>query len=145
MPDIVHRLVIRAPLEAVFDACSEPAGLDAWWTLRCERDGELREGARYRFDFGPEFQWEARVLRAERPRQVVYELTLADRDWTSTRLAFRVTQEGELAGLELAHRGWPEANAHFHTSNHCWGLYLRLLRRWLEHGERVPYDQRLDA
>jgi hypothetical protein len=24
-------------------------------------------------------------------------------------------------------------------------MYLRILRRWLEHGERVPYAERLDA
>jgi len=24
-------------------------------------------------------------------------------------------------------------------------MYLRILRRFIEHGERVPYEQRLDA
>jgi hypothetical protein len=28
---------------------------------------------------------------------------------------------------------------------YCWAIYLRVLRRWLEHGERVPYEQRLDV
>ena len=43
------------------------------------------------------------------------------------------------------HLGWPEANAHYRTSCHCWALYLRVLRRYLENGESVPYEVRLDV
>jgi uncharacterized protein YndB with AHSA1/START domain len=31
------------------------------------------------------------------------------------------------------------------VSCYCWAMYLRVLRRYLEHGERVPYEGRLDA
>jgi hypothetical protein len=42
--------------------------------------------------------------------------------------------------LRMTHadRGWPEANGHYRTSCHCWALYLRILRRYLEFGETVP-------
>jgi hypothetical protein len=43
------------------------------------------------------------------------------------------------------HRGWPDANDHYRTSCHCWAMYLRILRRHLEHGESVPYEKRLDV
>jgi hypothetical protein len=43
------------------------------------------------------------------------------------------------------HTGWAEPNEHFRISNHCWAMYLRILRRYLEYGEIVPYEQRLDV
>jgi len=31
------------------------------------------------------------------------------------------------------------------VSCYCWAMYLRIMRRYLEHGESVPYERRLDA
>ena len=31
------------------------------------------------------------------------------------------------------------------TSTFCWAMYLRLLKRFVEAGEVVPYAERLDA
>ena len=47
--------------------------------------------------------------------------------------------------VRFYHRGWPEANSHYRISCHCWALYLRILRRHIEHGESVPYEKRLDV
>ena len=33
----------------------------------------------------------------------------------------------------------------YRVSCNCWAMYLRILRRYLEHGEIVPYDVRLDV
>jgi hypothetical protein len=33
----------------------------------------------------------------------------------------------------------------FRRSSYCWAMYLRILRRYLEHGETVPYERRLDV
>ena len=41
--------------------------------------------------------------------------------------------------------GWPSANEHCRISSYCWAMYLRILRRFLEHGEVVPYEARLEA
>ena len=31
------------------------------------------------------------------------------------------------------------------TSCYCWVMYLRILKRYVEHGEMVPYERRLDV
>jgi hypothetical protein len=36
-------------------------------------------------------------------------------------------------------------SAHYRTSSFCWAMYLRLLKRYVEHGEVVPYEKRLDV
>ena len=37
------------------------------------------------------------------------------------------------------------ANEHWRISCYCWAMYLRLIRRYLEYGETIPYESRLDA
>jgi len=39
--------------------------------------------------------------------------------------------------------GWPAVNEHYRISSYCWAMYLRILQRYLEHNESVPYESRL--
>lgn len=143
MADIFHDFPIRATPERVFDAISSPEGLDAWWTLRSE--GEPRDGAEYQLFFGGQYDWRGRVRRAEPASEFEMEITEADEDWVGTVVRFRLTPRDGGTWVEFAHTGWPEANQHFRISCHCWGLYLRVMRRALEHGENVAYKDRLDV
>jgi hypothetical protein len=47
--------------------------------------------------------------------------------------------------VQFWYRGWPDPNAHYRTSSFRWAMYLRLLKRWAETGEVVPYLRRLEA
>lgn len=144
MPDILQALPIRAPIERVYDAITTPVGLDEWWTLRST--GTAREGTDYTLYFGPEYDWRARVTRATAPSEFELEFTRADDDWRGTRLGFRLQpRDSGSTWLEFRHSGWPDANDHYRISSHCWAMYLRVLRRFLEHGEHVEYERRLDV
>lgn len=143
MPDILHRLPIGAPAARVFDALTTPAGLNEWWTL--ESDGVAEPGATYRLDFGPGYRWTATIAAVDPPRWIEWEMTGADVDWTGTRVGARLTERDGRTLVDFYHAGWRHANEHYRTSSCCWAQYLRILRRFLEHGERVPYDVRLDV
>lgn len=143
MPDILQDFPVKTPPARVFEAISTPRGLDQWWTKSCS--GTPKPGATYQLGFGPEYQWRATVTRCE-PASA-FELTLqqADSDWTGSRVGFELAPTPSGTQVRFYHRGWPEANEHFRISSHCWALYLRLLRRYLEQGEFVPYEDRLDV
>ncbi len=143
MPDIIHALPVRAPMAEVFRAVASPGGLDRWWTLGSE--GQPVAGSEYALDFGPDYQWRARVAEAEPPRRFVLEMTASDGDWAGTRVVFDLREAGEDTRLEFRHEGWREANDHYATTSYCWAMYLRILRRALELGEAVPYARRLDV
>ena len=143
MADILQDFPIRATPDRVFDAVSNPALLDQWWTLRST--GKPTAGETYELDFGPQYQWRAVVEQSAPGAVFALRLTLADPDWTGTVVAFELSPGGAGTQVRFSHRGWPEANAHYRTSTHCWALYLRILRRHLEHGETVPYDVRLEV
>ncbi len=141
MPDILQDLPIARPPTVVYDAISTPRGLDAWWTLTAT--GKATVGAEFALGFGPEYAWRAVVTKARAPEVFELQLTSADADWTGTLVGFELAAQESGSWLRFSHRNWPSANQHFRTSCHCWALYLRVLRRYLEAGEVIAYEDRL--
>lgn len=143
MDDIFQDLPIKAPIDRVFGAVSTPNGLDSWWTKRSS--GAASKGSTYELWFGPEHDWRATVTKCSPNTEFELNLVDADADWTGTRVAFHLDERSDMTWVHFAHTGWPSSNEHYRVSCNCWALYLRLLRRYLEHGEFVPYEERLDA
>jgi uncharacterized protein YndB with AHSA1/START domain len=143
MADIFHELPIRASRDRVFRAISSPEGLDTWWTKTSA--GRAEVGAIYDLGFGPEYQWQARVTACTSDRAFELEFTRSDDDWNGTRVGFQLEDRNDRTWLTFHHIGWPSLNEHFRVSCMCWASYLRVLRRSLEYGEQVPYEDRLDV
>lgn len=143
MPDILQDFVIKTEPGRIFAAVSTAEGLNQWWTETCA--GQPALGGTFELGFGTDYQWSA-VVSACRPG-VQFELTLtrADTDWIGTRVGFDLSPASGGTQVRFSHRGWPMVNDHYRVSSHCWALYLRLLRRYLERGETIPYADRLDA
>ena len=140
---IEQELPINAPAERVFAALATPAGLDCWWTLSCAGTPAL--GAAYALGFGAEYQWTAHVTACEVPRLFELTMTASDADWRHSRVRFELVSADAATTLRFSHAGWPQKNTHFRVSSHCWALYLRLLRRYVEIGDVVRYDGRLSV
>ena len=143
MPDIFNDFPISVPREVVFRAVSTSAGLDAWWTQTSS--GQPVAGAEFELGFGPEYRWRARVTKCEPASEFELQLEHAHPDWLGTRVGFRLESQGQVTQVRFYHTGWPDANEHWRVSCFCWPMYLRVLRRHLEHGEFVPYERRLDV
>ena len=144
MADIIQQFTVRAPPPRVFHAMATPQGLTHWWTQTS--NGKPQEGAEYQLNFGADYAWRARVTRFLPEAAFELEITQAHPDWMNTRVGCELRPEGrESTRVIFYHSGWPAANQHWRVSCYCWAMYLRILRRYLEHGESVPYEQRLDA
>lgn len=143
MPDIFSDFPITAAPVDVFRAVSAPAGLDQWWTKTSAGTPSL--GAEYELGFGPEYDWRARVTACAAPERFELEITRAGEDWVGTRVGFHIAANDRTSLVRFSHVGWPESNEHYRISCYCWPMYLRILRRYLEHGETVPYERRLDV
>lgn len=143
MPHVAFDFPIAVPSSRVFEAVSTPAGLDAWWTLRAK--GTPEEGAIYELHFGEAYDWRGRVTGCAPGTAFELEITRATPDWSGTRVRFELAPQGASTRVQFRHEGWRNETKHFRTTAYCWALYLRVMRRWLEHGESVPYERRLDA
>jgi uncharacterized protein YndB with AHSA1/START domain len=143
MPDIFQDFPIQVSPAHTFQAVSTPEGLDCWWTKKAA--GKPALGAHYQLWFGPEYDWRAQVSRCAENHEFELEITRADADWMGTRVGFHLDRKEETTYVRFHHTGWRDVNEHYRVSCHCWALYLRILRRYLEHGEFVPYEKRLDT
>lgn len=143
MPDIFYILPVNAPVSDVFNAVATPQGLDAWWTKKSS--GIPAAGNSYELFFSREYDWRAVVTNVSANELFELRFTVADSDWTGTVLCFSVTPSAGGTQLEFSHTGWPENNEHFRISSFCWAMYLRLLNRWVEYGEKVEYEERLNV
>jgi uncharacterized protein YndB with AHSA1/START domain len=143
MADILHCFPIKAPRQQVFLAVATPAGLDSWWTKRSS--GQPQPGAEYELWFGAEYDWRATASQCVADTEFELELTRADEDWRGTRLGFHLEEKDGATQVHFHHLGWPEENDHYRTSCYCWAMYLRLLKRYVEYGEVVPYEDRLEV
>ena len=143
MADILQAFPIQATPDAVYQAISTPAGLDQWWTRTSA--GVPEPGQTFRLSFGPGYDWEAVVTRAE--PGVAFELTLtrADEEWRGTRVGFELDPADAGTQVRFHHCGWPEAGEHYRISCYCWAMYLRILKRFVEYGETVDYERRLEV
>lgn len=143
MAEILHDFPIKAPPARVFAAFATPAGLDTWWTLRAAGTPEV--GAEYELYFGAEYDWRGKVTRSVPGVEFELQLTRAMDDWLGSLVGVRL--EGTPTGTQVRfhHTGWSAPTEHFRISTYCWAMYLRILKRNLEHGETVPYEMRLDV
>ncbi len=143
MANILHEFIIKAEPSRIFEGMTSPLGLDQWWTHYSS--GEPRLDSVYALGFGPEYDWEAKVTRFVKDLEFELELVEASDEWIGTRVGFRLAPRGDHTQVSFWHSGWKEETHHFATSTFCWAMYLRLLRRYIERGEAVAYEERLDA
>lgn len=140
MADIYHDFTISASPEKVFEAIVTPEGLNNWWSMRSS--GSPQTDTTYELNFGPGYEWKAIVESVVASRRMIWKMTVADDDWTGTRIGFELRPQGERTLVQFQHTGWPVNNDHFRRSNYCWAMYLRILKRFIEEGETVAYEYR---
>ena len=141
MADIFHHFTINTSIENVFDGVSKPKELNRWWTKNAIGNPGL--GALYELHFGPEYQWNAVVTKYVPNKEFELTITTANNDWVNTSVGFSLNYKNDQTEVEFYHKGWPQKNEHYKISCYCWAMYLRVLKRFLEFGEKVPYEKRL--
>lgn len=143
MADIYHTFTINDSLTEVFNGISKPKGLNIWWTRKSE--GEPIVGSIYKLDFGESYQWEAIVSKSKQNNVFELKMTKADEEWTETEIGFSLTVKNSLTQVSFYHKGWRDKSENFKFSSYCWAMYLRILKRNIEHGEIIPYEKRLSV
>ena len=131
------------PLNLCSTAISTARGLAKWWAQAAKGHTEI--GAILDLEFGPGYHWQAQVT--EMVPSVEFELVLikAEPDWLNTTVRFQLIPSADAVEVHFCHQGWPERNDHYNISCYCWAMYLRLLKRYVEHGEFVEYAERLNV
>jgi uncharacterized protein YndB with AHSA1/START domain len=141
--DIVHYLQVNSPVERVYPVISTSRGIANWWARDAKGHAEL--GAILQLDFGPDYLWQAQVTQMVPLAEFELTMIKADPDWMDSTIGFQLSSGENGTNVRFFHRGWREANEHYYISCYCWAMYLRIMKRFVEHGEFVDYAERLNV
>lgn len=134
--DIVHRIVIEASPQQIFQALTSAEQLSAWWTRAEAADAP----ATWRFRFGPDGSHEVDMAELERRNDEFVRWRCVAGPWTHIRhFSFRIEPHARGGALTFINDGWPQADEFFGHCNSKWGFFLGVsLKQLLETGEGRP-------
>lgn len=145
MPDIIHRIGIKAPLSRVFTALTTAKDIAQWWTKDIE--AEARIGAVLKFRYGTLGGFDMKVLNLEPSRAVKWECVGGHKEWIGTEVTFDLKQEDTETVVLHAQRNWKEAGEFMAHCSTKWAYFLISLKSFLENGKGSPYpdDKKLSS
>lgn len=137
MPDIIHRIEIKADISTVYTALSTEKGLKGWWTTEVNiKSPCIGSVIEFRFgDGGPDME----ILDLKESQLVSWRCIAGPEDWIGTELSFALKVSGENTVVYFAHRGWQE-EVEFMAHCSCkWAQFMFSLKSLLESGVGKPY------
>ena len=140
MADILHRVGIKAPLAAVYQALATPEGVAGWWTEDSRGDREVGGKLGFRFSAGGVEigGFEMQILELEPSTRVRWQVLDGPEEWIGTTIAFDLKQEGDYAIVLFKHQDWKEPVEFMHHCSTKWAIFLMSLKSLVETGKGAP-------
>lgn len=144
MPDIVHKVSVKAPAEQVYQAVATVDGLKSWWTEHI--DGESAEGGKLTFRF-PETGPTMEVLELMDNELVKWKCVEGPEEWLNTIITFEFEETDGVTELLFAQSGWEDATNFFAHCNTKWATFMLSLKHVCEGqaGAAFPNDMKIEA
>jgi len=140
MPDILHLIKIRAPIERVYQAITTAEGIRNWWTRDADLDENIGGIGEFRFGaYATPSATRVSIQELSAPVRVAWKTLSSFRpEWSGTSVSFDLRQEGSNTVLLFAHRDFAQAGETFALFNTGWAYYLVSLQQYLETGKGAP-------
>jgi Activator of Hsp90 ATPase homolog 1-like protein len=138
--DILHRVGIKSPADAVYRAITTRDGLAAWWTDKTQGESPVGGLLQFRFvdgdvDIGG---FDMKVLELHPDRRVLWQVVGGPDEWIGTRVSWDIRQEGEYAIVLFKHLDWREPVEFMHHCSTKWAIFLMSLKALVETGKGAP-------
>ncbi len=135
MPDILHRVGIKAKPKKVFEALSTTDGLSHWWVVGTK--GNPRKGGIIDFDFA-----DMRVVESKPNKVVKWKCVKGPKSWVGTDLTFQLKANKSETFVLFTHANWKKSSEFMRHCSTKWAIFLLSLKGWLEReeGRPAPYD-----
>jgi uncharacterized protein YndB with AHSA1/START domain len=137
MPDMYHRINIRAHPDKVYKALTTEKGLRGWWTA--DTIAQPKVGSIAEFGFGNHQTLFRMKIDELNPGKSVIWSCLGDVDeWMGTRLTWSLSTSDEGTLVQFTQTGWPGYTDRFATCNTTWGHLMYRLKAYVETGKPNP-------
>ncbi len=136
MPDILHRVGIRAGADEVYRAIATLDGLSHWWLTGTTGDTGVGGTIHFNPDGGG---FSMKVVESKPGEVVKWKCVGGPREWIGTEITFElVAREGQVFVL-FKHAHWREPVEFMHHCSTKWAVFLLSLRDWVERAEAHPH------
>lgn len=149
MPEIVHRIGIRAPVPQVLQALATTQGVAGWWTRHTS--GTTGPGGVMTTAFhnpqGEEIgRFVIETLPPENATDVRWRVKEGPAEWVNTDISFALSSQDGQTIVHFAHRHWPDAEEFMAHCSMKWATFLLSLRALVEEGKGrpAPDDLKID-
>ncbi len=144
MYSIIHRVGIKASVEAIYSALTTNEGLALWWTNDVSDAGGVGTIIKFRFNGGgPDFK----VIELVDNKLVRWH---HDGDmpeaWKATEICFTLQAEAEQVFVNFSHSNWQLSSEFMAHCSTKWAVFLLSLKDALEggSGQAFPQDVQID-
>lgn len=140
MPNIVHRVGIKAPISQVHAALTTIEGLSNWWTE--EVSGHAQTGGNINFTFrAPSGEvkgsMDMQVLSVS-PQKVHWKCVEGPTEWKVTDISFELSEVDGQTIVMFGHNNWKEIIEFYGHCSMKWATFLLSLRAYVETGKGAP-------
>lgn len=139
--DILHRVGIKSPAGAVYQALTTREGLAGWWTRIVQGDTGAGGVITFRFEnsAGAELGYfDMKVVELAADKQVLWQVVGGPEEWVGTRVSWQLRQEDDYCMVLFKHQGWREPVEFMHHCSTKWAIFLMSLKSLVETGQGAP-------
>jgi uncharacterized protein YndB with AHSA1/START domain len=137
MPDILHRIEVKALPKEAYWALSAPEGLAGWWTT--DTQGDSNVGGVIQFRFGTRGRIDMKVLELDPAKRVLWEVVSGPAEWIGTKVSFELKQNDDFTAILFKHQGWKEQVELMHHCSTKWAIFMMSIKSLVETGKGAPY------
>jgi hypothetical protein len=138
MPDILHRVGIKAKPKDVYKAISTINGLSHWWIV--DTKGSNKKGGIIDFGFTS-----LKVIESKPGKLVKWKCVRGPKEWIDTDITFELKVKDGQTFVIFKHANWKQPVEFMHHCSTKWAIFLLSLKNWLEkeEGRPYPYDVKI--
>ncbi len=139
MPDIIHRVGIKATPQQVFKALTTTDGLSHWWVSNTA--GSAKKGGVILFGF-----CDMEVVEAKPGKLVKWKCVKAwGKEWPGTEVIFELKHKEGQTFVLFTHAKWKKQVEFMRHCSTKWAVFLLSLKNYLERneGRPSPYDVKI--
>jgi uncharacterized protein YndB with AHSA1/START domain len=137
MPDILHKIAVKASPNETYRVLSTLDGLAGWWTT--DTKGDCKVGGVIEFRFGTRGKIDMKVLEAEPAKRVLWQVVAGPEVWMGSKVSFELRPDDDFTVILFKHQGWKEPSEFMHHCSTKWAMFLMSIKSQVETGKGAPY------
>jgi hypothetical protein len=140
MPDILHRVGIKAKAKEVYETLTTLEGLRRWWITQTK--GKPTQGGVIDFAF-----CKMKVVEAKPGKRVRWQCVGGPKEWLGTEVSFQLVVKKNQTFILFKHADWKEPVEFMYHCSTKWATFLLSIKSLLERGEGrpLPYDVKIEV